>query len=120
MKIAFTLNGTDVSVDVPESTTVLSILREHLGTFGVKHGCETGECGACTVLLDGIPVNTCVMLGAQIQGRIVETIEAVGEHPAQGWRDSEGLHPIQQAFVETGAIQCGLHSCDGIGCQSTD
>jgi putative selenate reductase molybdopterin-binding subunit len=107
MKIAFDLNGADVAVDVRENTTVLSLLRDHLGVFGVKHGCETGECGACTVLLDGIPVNTCVMLAAQVQGRKVVTIEAVGEHPAQGWRDSEGLHPIQQAFVETGAIQCG-------------
>lgn len=107
MKIAFSLNGSDVVVAVREDTTVLSILRDHLGVFGVKQGCETGECGACTVLMDGIPVNTCVMLAAQVQGCQVETIEAIGEHPAQGWRDTEGLHPIQQAFVETGAIQCG-------------
>ncbi len=107
MKLEFTLNGSPIDTEVPEGTTVLSLLRQHLGIFGVKHGCETGECGACTVLLDGIPVNTCVMLVPQIQGRQVETIEAVGEHPEQGWRDSEGLHPIQGAFVETGAIQCG-------------
>ncbi len=107
MKIKFTLNGSKVSAEVQESTTVLSLLREQYGIFGVKHGCETGECGACTILLDGIPVNTCVMLAPQIDGRQIETIEAVGEHPAQGWRESEGLHPIQQAFVETGAIQCG-------------
>ena len=107
MKLEFTLNGSPIDTEVPEGTTVLSLLRQHFGIFGVKHGCETGECGACTVLLDGTPVNTCVMLVPQIQGRQVETIEAVGEHPAQGWRDSEGLHPIQEAFVETGAIQCG-------------
>ena len=107
MKIKFTLNGSRVAAEVLESTTVLSLLRDQYGIFGVKHGCETGECGACTVLLDGIPVNTCVMLAPQIDGRQIETIEAVGEHPAQGWRQSAGLHPIQQAFVETGAIQCG-------------
>jgi putative selenate reductase molybdopterin-binding subunit len=107
VKLEFTLNGSPIDTEVPEGTTVLSLLRQHFGIFGVKHGCETGECGACTVLLDGTPVNTCVMLVPQIQGRQVETIEAVGEHPAQGWRDSEGLHPIQEAFVETGAIQCG-------------
>ncbi len=107
MKIKFTLNGSRVAAEVLESTTVLSLLRDQYGVFGVKHGCETGECGACTVLLDGIPVNTCVMLAPQIDGRQIETIEAVGEHPAQGWRQSAGLHPIQQAFVETGAIQCG-------------
>lgn len=107
MKIKFTLNGSKVTAEVQESTTVLSLLRDKYGIFGVKHGCETGECGACTVLLDGIPVNTCVMLAPQIDGRQIETIEAVGEHPAQGWRQSAGLHPIQQAFVETGAIQCG-------------
>jgi putative selenate reductase molybdopterin-binding subunit len=108
MKVSFTLNGSIIEVDVPENKTVLSLLREDLGVFGVKHGCETGECGACTVLLDGIPVNTCVMLAAQVHGRQIVTIEDIGEHPDQGWRDTEGLHPIQQAFVETGAIQCGF------------
>lgn len=107
MKIEFTLNGSMVAAEVQESTTVLSLLRDQYGIFGVKHGCETGECGACTVLLDGIPVNTCVMLAPQIEGRQIETIEAIGESPEKGWRQSKGLHPIQQAFVETGAIQCG-------------
>jgi putative selenate reductase molybdopterin-binding subunit len=108
MKISFTLNGSNIEVDVAENTTVLSLLRDDLGVFGVKHGCETGECGACTVLLDGIPVNTCVMLAAQLHGRQIVTIEDIGEHPDQGWRNTEGLHPIQKAFVETGAIQCGF------------
>lgn len=107
MKIEFTLNGSMAAAEVQESTTVLSLLRDQYGIFGVKHGCETGECGACTVLLDGIPVNTCVMLAPQIEGRQIETIEAIGESPEKGWRQSKGLHPIQQAFVETGAIQCG-------------
>lgn len=107
MKVEFVLNGRPVSIDVPARTTLLAALREHLGMFGVKHGCETGECGACTVLLDGAPVSSCVMLAAQAAGHKVTTIEAVGERPVQGWRSTQGLDPIQQAFVETGAIQCG-------------
>jgi len=107
MNIEFNLNGSQVGMDVSAGSTLLSVLREHLGLFGVKHGCETGDCGACTVLLDGVPGNACVILTAQVQGRSVETIEAMGEHPVQGWRLTEGLDPIQQAFVETGAIQCG-------------
>ncbi len=107
MKVDFVLNGRPVSLEVPERTTLLAALREHLGMFGVKHGCETGECGACTVLLDGKPVSSCVMLAAQAAGHAITTIEAVGERPGQGWLSTQGLDPIQQAFVETGAIQCG-------------
>jgi putative selenate reductase molybdopterin-binding subunit len=107
MYVEFTLNGSQVGVDIPADKTLLSVLREYLGLFGVKHGCETGECGACTVLLDGVPVNSCVILAPQIHGCSIETIEPVGEHPEQGWRLSKGLDPVQQAFVETGAIQCG-------------
>jgi putative selenate reductase molybdopterin-binding subunit len=84
----------------------LRALRE-AGYFGVKHGCETGECGACTVLVDGRPVNACVYLAAQAEGHSIQTIEAVGEHPEQGWKATPGLHPLQLAFIETGAIQCG-------------
>lgn len=105
--IQFELNGQEVDLKLPPRTTLLTALRDHLGMYGVKHGCETGECGACTVLLDDHPVNACVMLAAQVEGREVRTIEAVGEHPQQGWRRTEGLDPIQVAFVETGAIQCG-------------
>ena len=107
MRIHFIINGSETEIDVPAHTTLLSALREHLGLFGSKHGCETGECGACTVLMDGKPVNSCVMLAAQAQGHEITTIEAVGENPQQGWRSSAGLDPIQQAFVETSAIQCG-------------
>ncbi|HEY43006.1 MAG TPA: molybdopterin-dependent oxidoreductase [Anaerolineae bacterium] len=107
MHIQFTLNGEPIELDIPPDMTLLTVLREQLGLFGVKHGCETGECGACAILLDGMPVNTCVMLAAQVDGREVITIEALGEHPEQGWRRTGGLDPIQQAFVETGAIQCG-------------
>ena len=107
MQIQFTLNSRLTSLDLPASTTLLAALREHLGVFGTKHGCETGECGACTVLLDGQPVNSCVLLAAQADGHTITTIESVGEGPEQGWRATPGLDPIQRAFVETGAIQCG-------------
>ncbi|MEA1977422.1 MAG: molybdopterin cofactor-binding domain-containing protein [Chloroflexota bacterium] len=106
--IHFTLNGTPIEIEVPPETTLLTALREELGLFGVKHGCETGECGACTVLLDGEPVNSCVMLAVQVDGHELVTIEALGEHPQHGWRESKGLDPLQQAFVDTGAIQCGF------------
>jgi len=107
MKVRFTLNGSPIEVDIPADTTLLALLRENLGLHGVKHGCETGECGACAVLLDGAPVNSCVMLVPQVEGHHIETIESLGEHPEQGWRQTKGLDPIQQAFIETGAIQCG-------------
>ncbi|MGD2252711.1 MAG: molybdopterin-dependent oxidoreductase [Anaerolineales bacterium] len=107
MHIEFTLNGQPIEMDVPADTTLLTALREQLGLFGAKHGCETGECGACAVLLDGVPVNACVMLAAQAAGHSITTIESLGEHPEQGWRKTRGLDPIQDAFVEIGAIQCG-------------
>ena len=107
MKIEFDLNGQPTELEVPSSTTLLAALRDQLAVFGVKHGCETGECGACTALVDGIPVNTCVMLAAQVDGKDLQTIESVGEYPDHGWRRTGGLDPIQQAFIETGAIQCG-------------
>ena len=107
MRIHFRLNGAPVDLDVAPETTLLQALREHLGIFGVKHGCETGECGACSVLFDGVIVNSCVMLIGQVTDHEVTTIEAIGEHPAPGWRATAGLDPLQAAFVETGAIQCG-------------
>lgn len=107
MHIHFTVNGELTELGISPDTTLLSVLREELGLFGVKHGCETGECGACTILLDGVAVNACVMLAAQADGHEVTTIEALGEHPELGWRRTEGLDPIQRAFIETGAIQCG-------------
>jgi putative selenate reductase molybdopterin-binding subunit len=106
MKLNLNVNGSPVEIEAPAGTRLLDALRS-AGYFGVKHGCETGECGACTVLLDGKPVNSCVYLAAQAQGQRIETIEAVGQHPEQGWKTTPGLHPIQEAFVETGAIQCG-------------
>ncbi|TLN20893.1 (2Fe-2S)-binding protein, partial [bacterium] len=107
MKIDLTVNGEQKSWLISPGDTLLAVLRRE-GFFGVKFGgCEKGECGACAVLLDGRPVNSCGMLAAQADGHRLETIEALGQHPDQGWKKTEGLHPLQQAFVETGAIQCG-------------
>lgn len=106
MNLTLQINGTEHNLPVAPGETLLAVLRR-LGYYGVKHGCETGECGACAVLLDGKPVNTCIMLAAQAEGHRIQTIESIGEHPEQGWRTTAGLHPLQQAFVESGAIQCG-------------
>ncbi|HEX9796856.1 MAG TPA: molybdopterin cofactor-binding domain-containing protein [Anaerolineales bacterium] len=108
MNIHLHVNGQDHELAIASDATLLALLRQQLGLHGVKHGCETGECGACTVLLDGKPVNTCVMLAAQADGKSITTIEAIGSHPQLGWRETQGLDPIQQAFIETGAIQCGF------------
>ena len=107
MNIRLTINDREVNWEINPQETLLGALRRE-GYFGTKFGgCENGECGACTVLLDGQPVNSCSMLAAQADGRRVLTIEGIGEHPEQGWKKTAGLHPIQQAFVESGAIQCG-------------
>ncbi len=103
----FTINGKQFDFEYNPGTTLLELLRKE-GYFGAKYGgCENGECGACAILLDGVPVNSCRILAAQTVGHLIETIEGIGQHPDQGWKKTEGLHPIQQAFVETGAIQCG-------------
>lgn len=106
MDITLVINENQHQVRISPGEKLLPVLRG-LGYMGAKRGCETGECGSCTVLLDGKPVNTCVMLAAQAEGHQIETIEAVGVHPSLGWRQTKGLHAIQQAFVESGAIQCG-------------
>ncbi|OQA41568.1 MAG: Xanthine dehydrogenase molybdenum-binding subunit [Chloroflexi bacterium ADurb.Bin325] len=106
MLLRFTLNDRPQTWEVAPNESLLDALRRH-GVFGVKHGCETGECGACTVRLDGVPVTSCTLLAAQADGRSVATVEALGEHPEQGWKHTAGLHPLQQAFIQAGAIQCG-------------
>ncbi|MDP1547087.1 MAG: molybdopterin-dependent oxidoreductase, partial [Anaerolineales bacterium] len=106
MNITLKINGIEHIIDAPASTTLLAALRG-LGFHGVKFGDEHGLSGADTVLLDGKPVNAGSMLAAQAEGHAVATIEALGEHPEQGWRKTDGLHPLQKAFVELGAIQCG-------------
>ena len=106
MKLHLNINRIEHELDIAAGDSLLKALRS-LGYFGVKHGCETGDCGACAVLLDGKPINTCNLLAAQAESHRIETIEAVGQHPEQGWKTTTGLHPLQLAFVESGAIQCG-------------
>lgn len=106
MDIKLTVNGESHEVEIKPGDTLLKTLRR-LGYYGVKHGCETGECGACTVLIDSKPANACLLSSAQAVGHSVVTIESVGEHPELGWKKSAGLHGIQESFVESGAIQCG-------------
>jgi len=100
LKISFTLNGKEIQIDVPPDRRVLDILREDLHLTGTKEGCGTGECGACAILVDGQSRMSCLMLAAQLENRSVTTIEGIA---------LEGqLHPIQEAFVEHGAVQCGF------------
>jgi putative selenate reductase molybdopterin-binding subunit len=106
MNITLTINGLEHTQETDPGATLLAVLRG-LGFHGVKFGDEQGLTGADTVLLDGRPVNAGSLLAAQAQGHQIATIEALGEHPDQGWKQTGGLHPLQQAFVETGAIQCG-------------
>lgn len=98
--ITMTVNGAPVEAAVEPNRTLVQFLREDLGLTGTKHGCGLGDCGACTVILDGKPVNSCLVLAVQANGREVLTIE--------GLADNGKLHPIQQAFVKTGAVQCGF------------
>ena len=106
MNITLTINGTKHEISCAPSETLLAAVRR-LGYYSVKFGDEQGLSGADTVLLDGKPVNAGSMLAAQAEGHHIVTIEGLGEHPDQGWRKTDGLHPLQQAFVEAGAIQCG-------------
>jgi carbon-monoxide dehydrogenase small subunit len=97
--IRFVLNGRKVTVYAPPAKSLLRLLREDLGLAGAKPGCESGECGACTVLLDGRPVTSCMVLSAQVEGREVTTIEGLDEKGE--------LEELKRAFVEEGAVQCG-------------
>ena len=97
--LRFCVNGRGREVLVKPYATLLEVLREDLRLTGTKHGCETGECGACMVLIDGVPKLSCVVLPAQAEGTDVTTIEGVAE--------GSTLHPVQQAFMDLGAVQCG-------------
>ena len=99
MKIKLTVNGETKSIEVKSSETLLELLRR-LGYKSVKFGCGEGFCGACTVILNGRPVNSCLVLAATVDGKEVVTVEDMG--------DSRNLHPLQLAFMDAGAIQCGF------------
>jgi carbon-monoxide dehydrogenase small subunit len=100
VKIALMVNGEPREADVWAGESLLFALREHLGLPGSKNACEQGECGSCSVLLDGQLVCACLVLAAQADGHEVETVEGLAEDGR--------LHPVQEAFVETGAVQCGF------------
>ena len=98
MQIRTTINGQERTLEIKANMLLMDLLRRER-CYSVKHGCETGDCGACAVLLDGKAVNTCIMLAAQAHEKQIVTLEALGT--------PDHLHPLQSAFVETGAIQCG-------------
>ena len=97
----FTLNGEPIQVEIEPHLTLLQLLREKLELTGTKEGCGVGECGACTVLLEGKSVNSCIFPAVEAEGKRITTIEGIAD--GRG-----GLHPIQKAFIEHGAIQCGF------------
>jgi carbon-monoxide dehydrogenase small subunit len=98
--IRFVLNGQPVEVEVPSHWTLLRLLRDKLGLTGTKEGCGIGECGTCTVLLDGLPMHACLLLAFKIEGKEVRTIEGLGTR--------DRLDPLQRSFIEHGAVQCGF------------
>lgn len=118
MEITFLLNNKPTHVDVAPDRRVVDLLREDLGLTGTKEACGAGECGACTVLVDGETRLSCLMLAAQLEGRSITTIEGLAE--------GEELHPVQEAFIEQEAVQCGfcspgmvLSAVDLLGVNST-
>ena len=101
MRIVATVNGEPLEADdVWEGESLLYVLRERMGLPGSKNACEQGECGSCTVYLDDTPACACLVAAGQAQGRTIVTVEGLSE--------DEGLHPVQQAFIEAGAVQCGF------------
>jgi aerobic carbon-monoxide dehydrogenase small subunit len=111
LRITFTLNGIETEIDVPPDRRVVDLLREDLGLTGVKESCGAGDCGACTILVDGESRLSCLMLAAQLQDRAITTVE--------GLSNGETLHAIQSAFVEHGAVQCGF-CIPGMALAATD
>jgi carbon-monoxide dehydrogenase small subunit len=100
MQMTLTINGQDHSVEAPAATLLVEVLRDQLGLTGTHIGCDTSQCGACNVLVDGAAVKACTMLAAQAQGAQVTTIEGLGS--------TDALHPMQQAFREAHGLQCGF------------
>ncbi len=100
IKVSFVINGKKEERAIPPNISLLDLLRDYLGLMGTKKGCEIGECGTCTVILDGRPVYACLVLAPKVDGKEIITIEGIGE---------EGkLHPLQEAFLTHGAVQCGF------------
>ena len=99
-EIEFTLNGRATQVSVPVSSSTLTMLRDALDLTGTKLACGEGECGACTIIVDGMSVNSCIMFAADCNGREITTLE--------GLQDDLGLDPVQQAFADLGSVQCGF------------
>ncbi len=99
-EISITVNGDPYTVAVRSNQTLLEVLRESLGITSPKRGCENGECGACTVIVNGLPVNSCMVLAPEADGAEIETVE--------GLSAGGSLHPLQEAFIEHNAIQCGF------------
>ena len=100
MDVKLTINGEEKSASVPPETTLLRLLREEFNLTGAKIGCDVGDCGACTVIVDGIAANSCLMLAGQVQGRSIETIE--------GLANMDDYHPLQKNFEDLGSLQCGF------------
>lgn len=99
LPVMLKVNGREYSLEIEPHRTLLHVLREDLGLTGTKPNCEEGECGACTVLLDGKAVNSCLLLAVRAQGKEVTTIEGLAQN--------DKLHPVQEAFIRYGGIQCG-------------
>lgn len=100
MSVTLTVNGSLLTLEAPPAARLLDVLRERLGLTGTKEGCGEGECGACTILLDGVPVNSCLVALGQCAGREVTTVEGLG--------DTKHLTPLQEAMVTEGGAQCGI------------
>lgn len=98
--LVLNINGREYRRAVPEAATLIDVLREEISLTGTKRGCDLGECGCCTVLVDGRPMLSCLTLAAEVEKRAITTIEGLADGPE--------LHPVQQALVEEGAIQCGF------------
>jgi carbon-monoxide dehydrogenase small subunit len=105
VEIEFVLNGKPVAARVPGGTTLLQLLRDELLMTGTKCGCEIGECGACTVVLDGEAVNSCLVLAGQVHGCRVATVEGLAREVSP---TGDGLHPLQRAFLDLDAVACGF------------
>ncbi|HET9124816.1 MAG TPA: 2Fe-2S iron-sulfur cluster-binding protein [Solirubrobacteraceae bacterium] len=118
-EITLTVNGAEHVLELDNRTTLLDVLREHLDLTGTKKGCDHGQCGACTVLLDGERVNSCLVLAAVADGHAVTTIEGIAAHPGGGARSGRELHPLQQAFLDHDGLQCGYCTpgqiCSAVG-----